>query len=710
MIGNFRVPISNGSSGSSYLSTTPQTYTRPADWLSLPSVISGDQKFVGLYSIYDNDSNFCALQCASNYTVDWGDGTSNNYSANVSAYHVYGYNYAGFVGTESSYGYRQAVVTITPQATFNLTKVDLNIKHNQTGLPAYTSNWLDICLAGQFISSLFIGGANVPPKNLEIFEFVGTNVITNLSNCFLNAHALKWFKGMYTNSVTNMTTTFSGCYALQSIPLLNTANVTIMNGTFTTCYNLLTIPLLNTNKVTIMQSMFLNCTSLVSVPLLDTALLQDSAIMFQGCISLITIPLFNTISLTNAYSMFQGCVSLKEVPLFNTSSVIACYNMFLGCSSLQSIPFFDTGNCTVMNSFLEGCSLLQTIPFFNTINAISMPRFFYGCKSLQTVPLLNTSKVTDMTSMFGLCYFLRSVPLFDTALVTGMSGMFSFCLSLRTVPLFNIIKVNNMNSMFQYCYALQELPNFNFIISANTGYMFYNCYNLTSIPNYNGSFISTYDNTFAICTSLSRIRITNIGSSINIASAKMSKNAILEVFGNLKTAVAQTITVTGNWGADTAVSKASCGTTAESAVVTQSNTASLAVGMLVLGTGISTSRAVSFQDTGDTVTLNAHGLVNGNIVSFPSITTTTGIVISKPYYVVGATTNTFQVSLTLGGSAIALATDGSGTVAYGSYIQSIITNTSFTLDKPASVTGTVTLTARILDTSIATLKGWTVTG
>ena len=132
--------------------------------------------------------------------------------------------------------------------------------------------------------------------------------------------------------------------------------------------------------------------------------------------------------------------------------------------------------------------------------------------------------------------------------------------------------------------------------------------------------------------------------------------------------------------------------------------------MLVLGTGISTAQTVSFQDSGDTVTLNGHGFTNGNIVSFPSITTTTGITINTPYYIVGATTDTFQVSLTLGGSAIALTTNGSGTVAYASYIQSIVPNTSFTVDKPASATGTVTLTCRLLDTSIATLKGWTVTG
>jgi hypothetical protein len=74
------------------------------------------------------------------------------------------------------------------------------------------------------------------------------------------------------------------------------------------------------------------------------------------------------------------------------------------------------------------------------------------------------------------------------------------------------------------------------------------------------------------------------------------------------------------------------------------------------------SDAVTFQDTGDTVTLNSHGLQNGNVVSFTSITSTTGISINTTYYVVSATTNTFQVASSAGGSALPLTTNGSGTM------------------------------------------------
>ena len=74
------------------------------------------------------------------------------------------------------------------------------------------------------------------------------------------------------------------------------------------------------------------------------------------------------------------------------------------------------------------------------------------------------------------------------------------------------------------------------------------------------------------------------------------------------------------------------------------------------------SDAVTFQDTGDTVTLNSHGLANGNEVSFTSITSTTGISINTRYFVISATTNTFQVASSFGGSALPLTTNGSGTM------------------------------------------------
>lgn len=64
-------------------------------------------------------------------------------------------------------------------------------------------------------------------------------------------------------------------------------------------------------------------------------------------------------------------------------------------------------------------------------------------------------------------------------------------------------------------------------------------------------------------------------------------------------------------------------------------------------------------------TKTSHGLVNGNAIMFAGLSTTTGVTNVTRYYVVGATTNTFQVSATVGGSAITLGgtTDAAITVS-----------------------------------------------
>jgi len=72
---------------------------------------------------------------------------------------------------------------------------------------------------------------------------------------------------------------------------------------------------------------------------------------------------------------------------------------------------------------------------------------------------------------------------------------------------------------------------------------------------------------------------------------------------------------------------------------------------------------VSFTTTHATETINstAHGLSNGDAVILVSETTLpTGYSEDTLYYVVGKTDDTFQVSLTIGGSAVAITSDGTG--------------------------------------------------
>ena len=269
--------------------TPTEDWVRPADWITLPTLVDGDEKVVGVYAVYNHDSNFVAFRCSGAYTVDWGDGGApEDVAASTTAEHCYDSDdYAALgAGTDCSRGYRQALITITPQAGQSLTAVSLNYKHSQSGLNTYRSQWLDISVAGGNITSLAVGGAVGWLAMLEQFTFVGT----------------------VSAGLTTTAGMFNGCYSLQSVPLFDTGSVQNMSFMFNDCRSLQSVPLFDTADVASMGNMFNNCYSLQSVPLFDTADVTSTGNMFNGCVSLGAAPLQGTV----IDHSFAGCKLARD--------------------------------------------------------------------------------------------------------------------------------------------------------------------------------------------------------------------------------------------------------------------------------------------------------------------------------------------------------------------------------------------------------------
>ena len=770
--------------------TTP--WKRNPSWPTLPTVLSTDQKFVGLIAVFP-DSTFTALTATTSsgtYTVDWGDGTSaQTYASGSQANYQYSYSASGLTDTpvtftastglvtRNSHGYtngslisfavintttgivvgqkyyvinatantfqlsatsvggaitltndgtgtilpyKMAIVTVTP-TTANLTGFNLNVKNSTAGLNTYESGWLDITVGSpNFTSSgLTISAAtiNISRYMCEQVTIINLGSCTNMSNMFRFLSALQSVPLFNTAAVTNMSNMFQQCYSLTSVPLFNTAAVTTFNAIFYQCYFLTSVPLFNTAAVTNMTNMFYQCNSLTSVPLFNTAAVTTMAGMFNGCNSLTSVPLFNTAAVTSMNNMFYQCNSLTSVPLFNTATVIDMTNMFQLCYSLTSVPLFNTAAVTNMSGMFQSCPSLTSVPLFNTATVTNMATMFTGCNSLTSVPLFNTAAVTSMNNMFYQCTSLTSVPLFNTAAVTNMATMFQQCYSLTSVPLFNTAAVTSMTAMIQSCTSLTSVPLFNTAAVINMNGMFQSCPSLTSVPALNASAVTSAANLLNIFLGVPQISTINAYGflyTFSVASLKLSKTALQTLFSNLGIGTGQTLTITSNWGVDTAVAKASLNTTAQSATVNVANTSSLATGMFVTGTGTGiTTPFVSVASTVSTnlFTLNHHGLPNGTMVSFSTLGTTTGVSVNTIYYVINSTTNTFQISLTSGGGAITLSgTNSAMTMAYASYITTINTNTSVVFSTPMASTQTgVTLTFRNLDSAMALLRGWAIT-
>ena len=305
--------ISSGGGGGS------SQWQRPSDWLTLPTLTSADNKFVGLHAVYE-DANFVALTAAGAYTVDWGDGVIENYAADVVAEHKYDYSTYDTAGaTLCSRGYKQAIITVTPQSGKQFTLININKRHSTLTSSLVSSGFLEVSIAGSYVTGVCIGNSTVGGAGLNII------------------HALLESASVICPSLANCTAIFRNCYSLRHIPQLDTSAVTNMSYMFYYCYSLQTIPQLDTSAVTNMSYMFNYCYSLQTIPQLDTSAVTNMSNMFNYCYSLQTIPQLDTSAVTNMSNMFNGCYPLSSMKATGIAQNISVANCKLSATKLNEI-------------------------------------------------------------------------------------------------------------------------------------------------------------------------------------------------------------------------------------------------------------------------------------------------------------------------------------------------------------------------------------
>jgi len=540
----------------------------------------GDNRVRGIYAVWPDGANFIAMTVSAAYTVDYGDGTTTNYTSGTTAYYEYTYSDTDLVGTEAPVTFTDSgdLVTRTAHGYTNNMQVQFFNITTTTGIVnsqfyfvinatantfqvASTVDGTALALTNDGTGQLLpyrIATVTITPQAANNLTSVNLFVKHNQSG-LVSGYLTGWLDLAYASSTIttltlgSLTTTVRHNY-IERVRLNQLGAITTFD-LFTNLRKLQNVEIANTiTTVTSMANMFFNCSSLQTVPLFNTASVLNMSSMFQSCSNLETVPLFNTASVTSMNAMFQSCSSLQTVPLFNTAAATNMNNMFSFCSSLQTVPLFNTALVTSMSSMLQSCFALKTVPLFNTILVQSMSSMFQSCSSLETVPLFNTVAVTSMASMFTSCSSLQTVPLFNTAAVTNMAGMFTSCSSLQTVPLFNTALVTGINSMFNSCSSLQTVPLFNTVSATNMNNMFSSCNGLVAVPALVTTAVTSatnFSSMFINCNSVARIQAKNFRFTFSVADCKLSATALNEIYTNLPIVVGQTITVTGNYGTAT---------------------------------------------------------------------------------------------------------------------------------------------------------------
>ena len=180
-------------------------------------------------------------------------------------------------------------------------------------------------------------------------------------------------------------------------------------------------------------------------------------------------------------------------------------SMYLGSNKVAVTKTIET-HITSMKAFFDAGGRC----------AYSLAENFKGCWQIE-----DTANVIEMSNMFRGCYNLREVPQFSTREAGYMDAMFQGCPNIKTVPLFNTSQVTRTDNMFNGCSSL------------------------TTVPKFDMSRVHYMLDMFKDCTSLETIHMININADLDIsASTKFTREALMEIIGNLKAQASGTKTLT----------------------------------------------------------------------------------------------------------------------------------------------------------------------
>jgi len=513
------------------------TWVRPAAWLAMPSIISSDEKFAGLHAVWP-EGNFVAFSAAGNYTVDWGDGsaTQNVASGGTAEKEI---TWASALNT-SDVGIATAVactfqdtgdtVTLNAHGWANGRAVAFSAITSTTGISTYTTYYVVSQTTNTFQVASTIGGSAIALTTngsgsvyVPQYRQVIITVVPNASTITqLNLHV---------KHSTALLQTYSSLFL--DIAMSFAAMTDLRIGVQTPGDPTQVINFSELQRASIVNSdlrqldyLFFNNYKLLNIAQLVTSATASAtlACTFQDAGDTVTATahgfrngdtaIFTSITSTTEISAYSSYFVVGQTA--NTFQVAFSYG-----GDAIALTTDGSGNVvrgTNFSNMFNSCSALQSLPLFNTAAGTSFSSMFINCYSLQSLPLFNTAAGADFSSMFNSCSALQSLPLFNTAAGTNFSSMFISCYSLQSVPLFNTAAGTNFSSMFISCLALQSLPLFN--TAAGTGFsnMFNNCFALQSVPLFNTAAGTSFSSMFINCFALQSVPLFNTAAGTSFSN------------------------------------------------------------------------------------------------------------------------------------------------------------------------------------------------
>lgn len=334
-------------------------YVPPSDWLELPSITAGENKFAGVVAVWDVSTNYITVDVtvdSGTWSVDWGDGnTQTEIASGTVAEH--NLTYDGAAGDLTTRGYKTALVVVTTSGG-NITGIDLTNRHSDAS-DSYISPWLNIRLAGSSISTFNIAGSQTTIGALEQLDFVGSNSITNLGTFFNQCYALVKVVNLDTSSATSMTNHTIGS-VIKELPTYDFSGATSLIAVFTGF-------------------------SGDEINISDMSTLTSANQMFNGSrtVKVINITNGSTGSLTSLDSFARNTNALQYINGLGDTSIVTDWDKFAQNSGLVEVDAYDMSGATTMTQWLDGAHSVRRIKAYGATITHSIANCLLGVTEME---------------------------------------------------------------------------------------------------------------------------------------------------------------------------------------------------------------------------------------------------------------------------------------------------------------------------------------
>jgi hypothetical protein len=560
------------------------------DWPDIKSLVSdGDEKIVIQSAVFETGSNFLGFRVQGAYTVDWGDGVTENFADDADCGHFY--TSSDFPASSgSSRGYKVATATVTPQGGQQLTTFEFGPFDPPSPAVAGTvSTALDIRLAGGNFTNVRVEqDDHIPRPMLERVEFVGDGgTFVNAGFAIASNPALLYFRMPNPNATNlHLDADFASNNSLRACTIgdreyrQDVSSATGLNSTFSNNHSMYHYDgpsgSLSASSADSLQSCFANNYSLRNVGNMEFTSCTSNNATFQNCNNLVKIGnqtvnengransdgKFAFPNSTSTVNMFKSCIQLSSdlfPPNLVFPSVTQADSMFQGCSSLEVFrPNPELIPSAIdMLSLFQSCQKLTTLGPLNTSANQRATTMFRFCNSLKTIESMSFASVGANSAdlMLDDAFALVNTPVFDFNTATDLSDTFETSQMLHNVgaPLSMSMNNNtNCDDLFKNSTYIQHIYITGSNNVTNWNEAFRGCVNLVKLEanmSYTGA---SFTDTFVRADSLSVVDIPGISNNVDFSDChSMTKEVLDGLFQSLATVSGKTIDVSGTVGAST---------------------------------------------------------------------------------------------------------------------------------------------------------------